>query len=239
MQLVSNQSSSYTMITEEELLKMIARCRNAQERGLIIIMANTGLRISEICGLNVSDVLNEDGTFRETIRIRPEISKGYKTAEIPLLEETIEAFKKVFEWNLEHNFQGCPGKILCATLKRYYTYGCEEKKCKGPIFWTSHKNVFYSEPHRMGTDTIQRLIKRIRPDKRIHAHLLRHRFGRQVYKSTGDIELTRNVMRHSNLNVTQIYISPSREELISEFQDKMKRIFPIKTEFAHDGAMTF
>ena len=45
-----------------------------RNRALVVIALNTGLRVSELTGLNAGDVMN--GQVKRTLRVRKEIAKG-------------------------------------------------------------------------------------------------------------------------------------------------------------------
>ena len=74
--------SPTTLTTDEQ--KLILRVTGKHHRdNLIISMAlGTGLRLGEIVGLNVGDVFTPGGTPRVRVRIRKEIAKGGRAADV-------------------------------------------------------------------------------------------------------------------------------------------------------------
>jgi integrase len=52
----SNPNPKQHVVSEEDLPKMIAACRSLQDRAIIMLLANTGMRASECCALTFEDI---------------------------------------------------------------------------------------------------------------------------------------------------------------------------------------
>ncbi len=67
-------------VSTQELNQLLAavNCRKPfgpRDHAMIRLTASTGLRVAELCGLNVADVWHA-GEVRSTLFVRPEIAKG-------------------------------------------------------------------------------------------------------------------------------------------------------------------
>jgi len=73
----------YLTQEEEKRLLRATKGRYAKRDRLILTLAvNTGLRVSELCGLTLSDVMN--GKIKDELVVRREIAKGKVKRTIPL-----------------------------------------------------------------------------------------------------------------------------------------------------------
>jgi site-specific recombinase XerD len=73
-------------LTEEEKDRLLSIIQNERDRMLFILLAYTGLRVSEVTKLNVGDVKNQD--------LLTVNGKGQKLREVPIdgLRSQIESF---------------------------------------------------------------------------------------------------------------------------------------------------
>jgi integrase/recombinase XerD len=62
---------------------------------------------------------------------------------------------------------------------------------------------------RMSKRSIQRIFEKLG----IHAHMLRHTYGRELVSSGVDIATVAELMGHSDVNVTRRYAAPSMKDL--------------------------
>lgn len=72
-------------LTEEELAAMLRACRNMKERTLILFMANSGVRVSELVNMKCDDI------YRRSVVVRQ--GKGKKSRVTFINHETDEAIK--------------------------------------------------------------------------------------------------------------------------------------------------
>jgi integrase/recombinase XerD len=75
-------------LTEHELkilLAVISQGRNVKRNRLMMLMSYwAGMRVGEIAALKIGDVLNENGTVKDEIRLTPEQTKGNKARTVML-----------------------------------------------------------------------------------------------------------------------------------------------------------
>jgi integrase len=82
---------------------------------MIFSMAlGTGLRLGELVGLNVGDVFTPDGTPRVRVRIRPEIAKGGRAADVLLPDRLVVKLRRFWRWKRERGEGLEPGDSLFA-----------------------------------------------------------------------------------------------------------------------------
>lgn len=72
--------------------------------------------------------------------------------------------------------------------------------------------------------TIQDVVKRTSIKKHISAHKLRHTFASRFYEERKDIAELRDILGHTNIATTSIYVHVNEEEMMKNMPDFMKRI---------------
>lgn len=158
-----------------------------RNKAFISLALNTGLRVSELTGLNIGDVIN--GHIKKELKVRGEIAKGKKERTIPLNKKAREAIKIALDFN-----QG-----------RGYPTGQ-----KDPLFISKKKT-------RLTSRQVQNIIKDVREiaeiDVNITPHSLRHTFATRVYKKTGNLRVVQTLLGHSSIQTTEIYTHVRREDL--------------------------
>ena len=74
--------SPQTLTQDEQRTVLRAVAAHPRDHAIIAMALGTGLRISEILGLNVGDVFAPNGTPKARVRIRAEIAKGGRAADV-------------------------------------------------------------------------------------------------------------------------------------------------------------
>lgn len=158
-----------------------------RDKSLIVLAVNTGLRVSELCGLNVSDVLN--GAIKKELKVRKDIAKGKKERVIPLNDKARNSINDILAFNRDEGYPVTPRSPLLMSRKH----------C------------------RLTTGQVWRIVKgaglKAKLDIDISPHSLRHSFATQVLKKTHNLRVTQILLGHSNISTTCIYTHPSREDL--------------------------
>lgn len=197
---IKKQKEGY--LTEEEiqiLLKNIEdgvgshkarmRQKNTKERdeAIIRIFLSTGIRCASLYQLDVENIDWDN-------RILYFMNKGgqYKTAY--LSENTIQSLKAWIDKRQE---------IIDSIEDE-----SERKELEAPLFISDRKK-------RMCRAAIANVVKRFGNDingKQMSPHKLRHTFGTNLYKETGDIYWVSDALCHRNVNTTRIYINDLEEK---------------------------
>src|SRR5262245_3114779 len=82
---------------------------------IISLALGTGLRLAEIVGLNVGDVFAVDGTPRVRMRVRREIAKGGRAADVFLPDRLVAKLKRFRRWKREQGEELQPDAPLFAS----------------------------------------------------------------------------------------------------------------------------
>ena len=90
--------SPTTLTTDEQRLILRATQANLRDHTIISLALGTGLRLAEIVGLNVGDVDAPDGTPRVRVRVRKEIAKGGRAADVFLPDRLVAKLKRFWRW---------------------------------------------------------------------------------------------------------------------------------------------
>jgi site-specific recombinase XerD len=177
-----------TKTEERELLKSIKGRYSQRDKAIIKLAVNTGLRVSELCGLTLSDV-NKNGRAKDELTVRKEIAKGKRERTIPLNDKAKQAIEELLEWNKKENFRQSPGSRLIISQKG----------------------------EEMTRQQIQRIIKQAREeaglDIKATPHTLRHTFATNIYGKTNNLRIVQKLLGHRSIKTTEIYADVTREQL--------------------------
>ena len=88
-----------TLTTAEQLAVLRAMAGNVRDHVIISLALGTGLRLAEIVGLNVRDVFTPNGTPRTRVRVRKQIAKGGRAADVFLPDRLVPKLRKL--WRLK------------------------------------------------------------------------------------------------------------------------------------------
>lgn len=183
---------SIKYLTEQETEKVLSSFWEGdpfytRNKTMVIFALNTGLRVSELTGLNVGDVVN--GRIRKELKVRKEVAKGKRERIIPLNEKAREAIKDLLDFNEE---------------KRY------PRDQDDPLFVSKRRR-------RISSRQVENIIKHLRKDSEIDVditpHTLRHTFATRVYNRTGNLRIVQTLLGHSSIKTTEIYTHVRREDL--------------------------
>ncbi len=153
---------------------------------LILFALSTGLRNSEVVGLDVEDVYQYQ-TVVNFLDVPADIAKGKKPRKIPL--------------NL----------ITRADLELYLYEELQSERITGgdsPLFRSKFSNK------RLGPRDFQQILRRhsISILKRsCNPHKLRHTFATKLLEKS-NIKIVQEILGHSSLQSTQIYLHPSSSD---------------------------
>jgi site-specific recombinase XerD len=81
-----------------------------RDKVMLILLYNTGLRVSELCGLNIRDVMN--GEVRHELKVHKEIAKGNRERIIPLNEKARTAIQDLINFNTSMGYDTSPKSPL-------------------------------------------------------------------------------------------------------------------------------
>ena len=179
-------------LTEQEAEKVLSSfCEGdpfyIRNKAMVVFALNTGLRVSELTGLNIGDVLN--GRIRRELKIRKEIAKGKRERTIPLNKKAREAIRELLDYNEERRYS---------------------QEQDDPLFVSKRRR-------RISSRQVENIIKQLKKDSEIDVditpHTLRHTFATRVYNKTGNLRIVQTLLGHSSIKTTEIYTHVGREDL--------------------------
>jgi integrase/recombinase XerD len=181
----------------EQLLSMpnVATPTGLRDRCMMELMVRAGLRVSEVCGLRVRDVDWREGE----IRLRPEITKGSKEAVIYVDETTLKLLE---QWK---------------TIRRRYAAG-------KPHLFVCVRSAQRGQP--LDRRRVWAMIdRRSRKAAMVHAwpHMLRHTFATTLLSEGFTIRDVQELMRHSDIRTTAIYLDVRNEDLKAKMRARRPR----------------
>jgi site-specific recombinase XerC len=179
-----------TMTTAEQalLLEVTARHPYPRDHVLFSLALGTGLRLSELLGLNVGNVSADGTSVRTRVRLDPATTKGRKKGEVFLPDRVIEKLARFLEWK---------------------TMMSESVEADAPLFVSSWGRRLSS---RRAQAAFQEWQVRAAFDRLYPFHCLRHSAITNVYRASRDLFLAQRFVRHASPLTTVIYTKPGDEE---------------------------
>jgi len=172
-------------------------CRAVVNEMLIILMAETGLRASEICNLKLKNLPSYHGKPE----IEVECGKGQKPRTVG-----------VSEW-FASQLTGYVNRYLDSVSPETWLFRSERG---GPIKYPS----IYSKVKRIG---IKSRIWLYRKDGRLKSrfspHKMRHTFGTGLLNASGNTWLVQIEMGHTKAETSQIYARTLSEKIMSDMNN--------------------
>ncbi len=154
----------------------------------------TGLRLGELVGLNVGDVYTPDGLPRVRVRIRPEIAKGGRAADVFLPDRLVVKLRRFWQH------------------KRRRGEGLEPGD---PLFRNQSRRRISKRRVQFARRTWQ---QKAGFDRLYPFHAIRHSAITAVNRATHDLFLPQRFARHVSPLTTVVYTHPSDEEMSSSIR---------------------
>lgn len=163
------------IISKQDFIKMFNSEFNLKHKLWIMLAYGSGLRISEVASLKVSDILTKEHKIRV-------IGKGNKERYAPLPNFTLKLLRLYWIQNKDkitnnYFFPGLYGNRINSYISEF-TIKCAFQKIK------ENNNL----------------------DNSITFHTLRHSYATEFIKNGGDIWELKNILGHSSINTTSIYL---------------------------------
>ncbi|MBA7697194.1 Tyrosine recombinase XerC [subsurface metagenome] len=176
--------------------------RKIRNYTIALLMLDAGLRIGEVCGLQIRDLIY-NGEPVLALTVRPEISKSKAERTLPLSSRLQDAIRLMI--SQLPNAGVLPGQ-------RPIFYGGKLKNS-----FTDIPEVVYRP---ITTRQVQRIIGQAAGaafGRSVHPHSLRHTFGTRLAKVL-PIKGVQDALGHRQLSSTQVYIHPDSEDLKNGIQ---------------------
>ena len=170
-------------LDEKESDSLLKHCHNQRELAICAIILNTGIRISELINLKLDKLIFDKDQNGNDVATIVMTRKGGKIQKIYFNHFVTRCIKKYLEIRKE----------------------------------TDNKNLFVSNTgNKMSTQSIDRTLKKITNKagikKSISAHSLRRTAATNMYNAGYKIDEIQEVLGHSNVATTQLYIKGSQDK---------------------------
>lgn len=174
------------------------RLINLRDSAFLITLADTGLRIHEICGLRLGDI---NWRTRKAIII----GKGNKEAIIRFSERSINSMRSYLSYRAEVGEKFAASRTALPVFSRH-DKGAGEKVL--PITTKTGRLIVSERVEEcLGADAVGTITP----------HSFRHYFVTTVLQATGNLKVAQEFARHTNIAVTQRYSHLANEELDDTF----------------------
>lgn len=151
-------------------------------RAMMFALLGGGLRISELCALDCTDVV-VDPSGEGTLRVR---GKGRRDRLVPVHAPVTEAIST----------------YAMATGRRL--------EQPGPLFFAHHAAAAGRPPRRIGTRNtrrrVNRLMRQLGISKPVRVHGLRHTFSTEIIRAGGTAFHLQKLLGHRSIVTTQRYV---------------------------------
>ena len=186
--------SPTTLTGDEQQLILRVTAKHPRDHLIISMALGTGLRLGELCGLNVGDVYGPDGTSKSRVRVRAEIAKGGRAADVFLPDRLRPKLQRLRRFKIER------GESLDPDAPLFCNQSCRRvSKRRVQFAWRTWQQ-------RAGFDRLYPL------------HALRHSAVTQVYRKTRDLFLAQRFARHASPLTTTAYTHPSDDEMLGRLR---------------------
>lgn len=177
--------------------------RQLRDRLVLEVLYGSGLRVSELCGLRVSDV--DLDRSRLTVW-----GKGSKQRMVPLSAPALEAMREWLEWGRRKHGMATAGAGEDSVID---------------LAGASERDDLLFHNLRGGPLTprdVRRILDRRAPSP-THPHALRHSFATHLLDGGADLRVVQELLGHSDVATTQIYTHVSRERLRAVYEQAHPR----------------
>lgn len=171
----------YQTLTRGEVDRLVEVAGNLRDKALILVMLGSGIRVSEVQALDCSDLVDVDG--EPVLWVRK--GKGNKDRMVPITDEVSEAIHRYLAFTERR--VGQTGPLFLAEDRALESRGTPR---------LSHYGIRYVLSAAVAAAGIA---------KRITPHALRHTFGMEFQRNSGDLNKTAKVMGHATLRPTMRY----------------------------------
>jgi len=170
-----------------------------RDRAAIELMYGSGLRVAELCALDVADVDVDD----QRVRI---MGKGGKERVVPIGDFAGEAVRRY----LEH---GRPAMMPMES---------EAGQAAADAGEVSRALLFNRRRRRMTTRDVRSMVERYARStmqgRKVSPHTLRHSFATHLLEGGADIRSVQELLGHASLATTQRYTHVSRGRLFDAYR---------------------
>lgn len=163
----------------------------ARDRALLEMLYSTGVRVSELTGLDIADLQMEERLIRV-------LGKGSKERVVPFGNKAREAAEKY----LALREQMLPKKAPVQPRERQ------------AFFWNRRGGRLTTRSVRR---IIDRYVRQLALGLHVHPHMIRHSFATHLLSAGADLRVIQEMLGHESLSTTQKYTHVSLDQLMAVY----------------------
>ena len=183
-------------MTAAEQAALLRATAEAPRNHVLYFMAlGTGLRLSELLGLNVGDVSPDGRDVRRRVTLDPATMKGGRRGEMFLPARLLPKLRRFLAWKRAHGESLDPDAPLFVSGQGRRL---SPRAAQWRFAWWQRQAGF---------------------DRHYGFHATRHSAMTAVYRATGNLFLAQRFARHASPITTIIYTHPGDEELYEGVRD--------------------
>jgi integrase len=181
--------SPQTLTQAEQKLILRVTAKHPRDHAIISMALGTGLRISELLGLNVGDVYAPDGAPKTRVRVRREIAKRGRAGDVFLPDRLVPKLRRFWRFKKQRGEGLEPdAPLFCAQSRRRLS------RRRVQFLWREWQ-------------------KKAGFDRLYPFHATRHSAVTNVYRATRNLFLAQRFARHASPLTTVCYTHPSDDEM--------------------------
>jgi integrase len=180
----------------QQVEKLISVAPNPRDALLVRLLWRTGIRVSELIGIKVSDIDFDNRAI--AIKVQKMRKRNGKAIErrriVPVDGDTLVIIKEYLSWRQPFPYKG----DLLFPISRQRV---------NQIFWRLGRRAGIT---RVGDPTISQHTK-------LHPHVLRHSFAIHCIKRGMTVERLQKILGHSSPTTTSVYLQYSLKDLHEDY----------------------
>ncbi len=157
-----------------------------RNRGLFMLGVSTGGRISELLGLQIGDVYQNQKPVTDLLYNKSIVKGGEVSRAVPVNVDGRDAIAALIDWHREKY-----GNPVAPTR---------------PLFPSRNKNGTVAMNRQTAHEMLKAAFMTAGLNGKLATHSLRKSFAQRVYEQSGDIYLVQELLGHRNVATTQKYI---------------------------------
>ena len=183
-------------LAPRQVERLIAVATNPRDVLLIRIPWRTGIRVSELLGLRISDIDFDSRAL--IIKVQKMRKKDGKTIQkrrmVPIDQGTLDMIREYLEWRKRFAYDG--DLLFPITRQRV-----------NQIFWKLGRKAGITE---IGDPAISK-------HRKLHPHVLRHSFSIQCIKKGMSVDRLQKILGHASPTTTSVYLQWSSADLHEDY----------------------
>ena len=190
-------------LTQDEVEKILSNVKidtpsGYRNRAILELLWATGMRVSELSGLNFGDLNLENNEIRV-------LGKGSKERIILVSDRAKNYLERYIE----------SARFLVAK-----GYKIEEPTESSPVFIN---NTGYRLQTKTIRNVINDIVKNIKLPKRVTPHVFRHSFATHLIENGADLRVVQELLGHASISNTQIYTHISLQHMQEVYEETHPR----------------